>query len=168
MKTLLNIFIAFILGCSPYTTLADTPISYQSLVRVYGDNRNYCALVDDTEVTVFKGRCVTGEITYSIQGRHTNAHLSSNGEYFIAFHPGVNLIPLDSQSQTIMIQIWKSGEKKVTITLGELLKSMDSLKRTVSHFNWGHVKTISDNEIEIETVERDIKVSIPDGRIRFL
>jgi len=156
MKTLLNIFITFILIGSPFIALADTPISYQSLVRVYDESRKYCALVDDSEVTVFKGRCVTGDITYSIQGRHTNAHLSSNGEYFIAFHPGVNLVPLDSQSQTIMIQIWKSGEKKVAITLGELLKSMDSLKRTVSHFNWGRVKTVSDYEIEIETAEGDI------------
>ena len=60
------------------------------------------------------------------------------------------------------------SEKKVAITLGELLKSMDSLKRTVSHFNWGRVKTVSDYEIEIETVEGDIKISIPDGSIRFL
>jgi len=45
---------------------------------------------------------------------------------------------------------------------------MDSLKRTVSHFNWGRVKTVSDYEIEIETVEGDIKISIPDGSIRFL
>lgn len=146
---------------------ADEPVSYSDTIRIFSENRKNCAFIDDTEVTVYKGRCINGEVIYTIKGRYVKSHLSADAEYFIAFHPGLNLIPLDSNSQTVMIQIWKAGGIETTITLGELIKSMDSLERTTSHFNWGYVKNISDEEIEIQTVEGLVKVNISDGKILF-
>ena len=147
--------------------LADAPLSYPEFHEIHDKTHRYCALIQREQTTIYKYGCLTGKEKYSIDGWHPNAYLIDDGAMFIAFHPGINLIPLDSDTHTTMIQIWKNGSKTITITLGQILKSMKSLRRTASHYSWGTVKKVTELNIRLKTEEGMVTINIENGRIHF-
>jgi hypothetical protein len=146
---------------------ADAPLSYPEFHEIHDKSGKFCALIQSEQTTIYKYGCLTGKEKYSIDGWHPNGYLLDEGTMFIAFHYGINLIPLDSDAQTVMIQIWKNGSKIKTITLGQIMKSLKSLRRTASHYSWGTVKEVTTSTIRLETEEGMVTIDVNSGSIYF-
>ena len=79
------------------------------------------------------------------------------------------MVGLDANENTIILTIWKNGHKSSEIKLGQILKTIGSLERTVSHYHWGINKGfIYSGEFEIETVEgKRVLVNPETGEVKI-
>ena len=93
--------------------------------------------------------------------------LSEDGANIIASYPGFNLIPLDSNEETVIIRFYDSNGLVSTIKLGTLFPGLAGLKRTVSHYHWGEVVGVNrEGRVVVRLVDgRRLQFSMPDGRL---
>ena len=167
--TRIFVIVAFALST---TCLADAPPSEPKPYRICDYTVTYCAsLVPGEDARIYE---LTGdlddprtELIYTIPGWHRSAHISPTGEYFVTGYPGLNLLPLDVERSEIVVTIWKRGKIHKTVSIGEVLKSMDSLNRTVSHYNWGGVDRVGHTVALVRTVEGIVWISLATGEVEF-
>lgn len=160
-----NVIAFLILLASPLFTYGDTPISYPENILVYDESKKYCALVTQTETTMFEKSCRFGSAIYEIEGWHPNSFILKNGSIFVSLYSGLNLVPLENPLDTIILKVWVDGKKKRDIPLGDILNSISSLERTSSHYNWGYLKSILDDRAIFETVEGRVFVDLISGKV---
>ena len=85
----------------------------------------------------------------------------------MSIYPGLNLVPLDEPLETIIIETWHDGVKSHEIKLSSLVKSFNSLQRTSSHYNWGHIKELSGDLLNLQTNEGSVSVNLRSGTVQF-
>jgi len=160
------------LAASSAICLADAPLSAPEKYRICDYTVTYCAsLVPEEDTRIYK---IVGdldaprsELIYTIPGWHRSAHISSTGEYFVTGYPGLGLLPLDVKGSQVVVTIWKRGKIHQTVSIGQVLKSMDSLKRTASHYSWGHIAGVSGSVVQVETVEGRVWIVLATGEVEF-
>lgn len=151
---------------------ADTPLSEPKKYRICDYTVTYCAsLVPEEDTRIYR---ISGDLeaprtglVYTIPGWHRSAHISPTGEYFVAGYPGVNLLPLNVKDSQIVVTIWKSGKLHKTVSIGQVLKSMNSLKRTASHYSWGGIVRVFPRLALVETVEGHDWIVLETGEVEF-
>jgi hypothetical protein len=168
MKRLILLLSLFL---SSPETRADEPLPAPAPYRTCNAAGTSCAQLrpgQDTKVYTIDPATKKETERYRIPGWHRSAFLSAEGMYFAVGYPGLNLLDLDASENTIVLTIWKQGTKHVEIRLGQVLHSLVSLRRTVSHFYWGRNLGFTKNgAFEIETIENaHIFVDPETGAIR--
>ena len=154
------------------TCFADAPPTDPKPYRICDYTVTFCAsLVPGEDARIYE---LTGDLEdprtklmYTVPGWHRAAHISPTGEYFVTGYPGLNLLPLDVKPSDIVVTIWKRGEVHKTVSIGEVLKSMDSLNRTVSHYNWGGIDRVGHTVVLVRTVEGTVWISLETGEVEF-
>jgi hypothetical protein len=144
--------------------LADTPLPPPKTEEVWSPNKQFCAVMDPKPYTTTVFRVAgdgTREKQWAMLGWFRVAHLADDGEHFVVGNGGMNLLPVNVTKDEPMISFVKKGELVRMVTLGELLRNMSSLQRTVSHYRWGDylgfdkkgryvVKTVEGNRLTFD------------------
>lgn len=169
MKKVIGVAILCLITAKSF---ADAPLPMPKSYRVCNDDISHCANISpDSGAVVYKieGDTFSAVEAYRIPGWHRDVHLSKDGEYFMSGYGGLNLVSLDANQNTVILTIWKKGKKSHEITLGQILKTMRSLQRTVSHYYWGINEGLTyDGKFKIKTVEeRTVLVNPETGEITF-
>ena len=128
---------------------------------------NYCVYSDpegDTTVYAMKGRF---EITplYTVKGWHRSSWVSSNGRYFVAGYSGLNLVPTDVSPEQTMVTIYDNGVLIREVKLRELFNSLQALRPTASHYEWGYIDFVADTFISLITPEGEVIFDIENDKI---
>lgn len=135
---------------------ADTPLPPPAKKEVWSGNHFYCAVMDPASnlTTVYHVR--DGERTklWSMLGWFRVAYLSGDGEHLVVGHNGGNLLPLNVKDDDIMAYFVRKGEVIHTLTLHDIVKSKDAMKRTASHYHWGEYLGIDeDGRFRVQTLD---------------
>ena len=167
-KLLARILLFFI----PIASFADAPLPPPASYKICNKEISYCANISpNIGAVIYKieGDAFNAVEAYRVPGWHRDAHLSESGEYFLSGYGGLNLVNLDANQNTVILTIWKNGQKSHEIKLGQVLNSMSSLQRTSSHYYWGNNEGFTHNgEVEIRTVEGNrILVNPETGDVKF-
>ncbi len=132
---------------------ADTPLgppTFKRFASANGEVVAYATPGSDTRVA----RAASGETLWRIPGWHRLLYLSNDGSHAVVVYDGLNLIPLDSSPDLVLVTFWSSGEKTREVTLREIVPNQAVLRATVSHYEWGIVKGFDDkNELVVERVD---------------
>jgi hypothetical protein len=109
----------------------------------------------------------TAKRLWSKQGFHRPAFLANDGRHLVACHPCVNLIPVNSTPDLVLIEFFDRSKSIRRITLGEIIRDQSRLARTVSHLYWGGPAGFdADGRFCVETVEkRRLKYDSATGRL---
>ena len=157
MKTTTSILL-FILTIMIRSELrADAPLPQPEVKEVWSPNKKFCAVMDPTPTTttIFRVENDGKRIkSWAMPGWFRVADLADDGEHLVVGNGGINLLPLNVTKDETMIEFFKRGKRIKTVMLGELLKDQSSLKRTVSHYQWGNYLGLDENgHYIVETVE---------------
>lgn len=93
----------------------------------------------------------SGNILWKIPGWHRWLFVSDDGESVVVGYDGMNLVPLDVTLDEPVLFFYHRGNLVRTVTLKDFYRSKSQLRRTVSHFAWGHVPGFNHaNQLVIE------------------
>lgn len=150
--------IAWISVCSFYCPLyADTPLPPPRAKEVWSPNKRFCAAMNPESMTTVVYQVAENgrrKKTWTMKGWFRVAHLADDGEHLIVGHDGINLLPTNVTKDEPMIRFFRRGKLLNTVTLGELLMDQSHLKRTASHYLWGHYLGLDEKgRYLVETVE---------------
>jgi hypothetical protein len=79
-------------------------------------------------------------------------------------YDGGNLLPLDYDPETVLIQLWKNGLRRRAIRASEILGIRR--RRTASHYEWGVVRGFDQNSRIVVTTSVGRRVEIVDPPAR--
>ena len=130
---------------------ADEPLrppTFQRFSSPNGEVVAYSTPGADTRVV----SSASGEVLWRIPEWTRLLYLSNDGAHAAEVYSGLNLIPLDSTLDFVLVTLWTRGEKSGAVTLRALVPSMLVVPRTVSHLSWGNVRGFGENNVLI--VER--------------
>lgn len=122
---------------------ADQPSVGATLHRFSSPDRQIVATAfpgSDTRVQ----RRTSGETLWRIPGWHSLLYLSNDGLHAAVVQSGLNLIPLDSQPELVLVTIWTRGEKSREISVQDIAPNLSILRKTTSHYEWGSVEGFDD------------------------
>lgn len=132
---------------------ADEPLpapTFKRFASASGEIVAYATPGSDTRVL----RSVSGEELWKIPGWHRDICISNDGLHAATVYDGLNLIPLDSSPEFVLVTLWTSGKKSGEIKLSQIAPSLSILRRTISHLDWGTVVGFNDkNELVIERTD---------------
>jgi hypothetical protein len=152
-----------VLSASAY---ADEPLRPPTFQRFSSPNREVVAYATpgaDTRVV----NSASGEVLWRIPRWTRLLYLSNDGAHAAEVYSGLNLIPLDSTLDFVLVTLWTRGEKSGEVTLRELVASMSVVPRTVSHLYWGRVNGFADNnELIVERFDGKVFRFTTDGTPR--
>ena len=135
----------------------DTPLAKPAPVHVCSSD--FC--VDSTPGgdTVFSctGKVDSDRCHWSIPGWHRNLFVSDYGVVAVVYDGG-NLLPLDYDPETVLVQLWKNGLMVRAIRAREVQGIRQ--RRTASHYEWGIVRGFDQNERLIVTTSSGQRVAI--------
>jgi hypothetical protein len=87
-------------------------------------------------------------------GWHDNSFLSDDGEYLTVGYVGDNLLDRDFTASLPMLQFYRRGKLIRSVSLGEIIENMKSLRRTASHYAWGYFRGHTAlHDVAVDTIE---------------
>jgi hypothetical protein len=138
MRSFILIVIALAV-CAP--ARADTPLppprrhivkSADGTVRAVSDPRT------GTQIEAVPG----GRILWHLPGWYRSLFVANDGKHLVTGYNGLNLIPREPSDSLVLITFWREGRKIKEVTLSEIVPDRRILKRTASHYFWGHIEGI--------------------------
>lgn len=80
--------------------------------------------------------------------------VTDDGIHLITGYDGMNLVPRDRPSETVVVEFWKRGSLVESYSLGDLGYSRARLRKTASHYHWGgYVGIGEDGRFRLEMVD---------------
>ncbi len=159
MKTRKSIVVLAVILLRTTAAACDTPLPKPA--RVHTCSKYFC--VDSTPGgdTVF--RCThqpdSDRCHWSIPGWHRNIFVSDFGVVAVVYDGG-NLLPLDYDPETVLIELWKNGLRVRAIRASEVVGMAQ--RRTASHYEWGVVRGFDENSRIIVTTRAGKRVEVAD------
>jgi hypothetical protein len=150
------VLLAVLFSQGIFSAKADAPLPLPIEWRTCNRPVTLCArMTPEKDTVVYKvDRNFSGSEMYRIPGWHRDVFLSDDGQYFASGYGGLNLVQLDATPTTVMLTVWKNGQPHMFVSLGQVLRSITSLKRTTMHYFWGrNLGFRGDAVFEMETVE---------------
>lgn len=83
-----------------------------------------------------------GRILWHLPGWYRSLFVANDGKHLVTGYDGLNLIPTQPSDNLVLITFWREGRKIKEVTLKEIVPDRRILKRTVSHYLWGHIEGI--------------------------
>lgn len=147
-----------LLGCVLAATLvhADEPLPAPAAHEIKSPNGLFSAKTDPITKTtsIFKKGALVP--WWTVPGWYRSLWVADDGRAIIACYDGLNLLARDDKkADTVMATFFAMDGKKRTVTLGQLLMTLVSLRPTVSHYQWGSCNGFDEKgRFIIETVEK--------------
>lgn len=140
---------------------ADAPILDGDVVRIDAAKRVFFAAPSRDHQSTIVFRAAKGkkpERVWAMPGWQTTAWLSDDGDYLVVGYAGVNLLELDHKPDEVMLSFFRRGTLVGTVRLTDIIENQAHMRRSVSHYGWGHylgfvglhqfaVTTIEDREL---------------------
>ncbi len=140
-----------------WSASADAPLlSGDEPDRVESLNREFFAVpsANRKATIVFRRRKPKHEEVWRMSGWHDNSFLSDDGEYLTVGYVGDNLLEADFTASLPMLQFYRRGKLVRSVSLGEIIENMKSLRRTVSHYAWGYYRGHTAlHDVAVDTIE---------------
>ena len=96
-----------------------------------------CATRSATGVTVWRklprGR---QQPLWRVRPKGTRLFVADDGRSIVDFYNGANLLALDAGPRTVMLTFHRPGRTAVRVSLGQIIRDISGLRRTVSHRSW--------------------------------
>ena len=118
---------------------ADAPLPPPKTKVICSPSDKFCAIADLEANTTYLRVKATGELLWSIPGWHRSIFVSDDGQTVAIGYKGLNLLPRNVTLGEPVIHLYKQGELVRTVLLGDIFGNVSELRRTVSHYAWGHV-----------------------------
>lgn len=167
-KSLFHYTLPLILGLGCFLVLpcrADTSFEFKPR-QLRSEKAKYCAQILEDEALIYQRACVIGQLLYVVPGKHPWAMMTNDGEFFISFVNGYNLLPGNAEKTTVVLQIWKQGKLLHVIELQHLISDMQNLRNTASHFYWGQVSAVQAEHLLLDTVEGEKMLEFHSGQVK--
>lgn len=122
------------------TAHSDQPLAVPETRRIPAPAGNCWVDTDagDRATTAYRRVRGTTRTLWSINGWYRVAALAADCEHFVTGYDGVNLLPENYSPDTVMLSFYRNGNIIRRVTLAELVTDLSRLKKTVSHWSWGH------------------------------
>ncbi|MBC3919067.1 hypothetical protein H8L32_16365 [Undibacterium sp. CY18W] len=150
-------FVTLFFALSTITAYADTPLEPPTVLRKESINKEFIVTSDPKEGTVATSR--DGKIIWHIPSWFRSFYIANDGEYFVTYYSGLNLIPRDYQDSLPLFTFWKNGKIFKTVSVKEFVTRKSILVTTASHYYWGTVEGVSD--------DRELRVRRADDVVFF-
>jgi hypothetical protein len=139
-------------------SLADSPLPPPATLRICNRDVTFCAELDPaSDAAIYRiGPKFVAREEYRVPGWHRLSFLSGDGAFFAseAYLPMRYAAEVPTEN-SVVLRIWRNGQPHMSVTLGQVLRSLSSLQTSVSHFSWGrNLGFRYDGRFEMETVER--------------
>ncbi len=165
MKRTLLLLLA--LTCLLSSARADAPLPPPADHSVKSPNGRFEArfTLSPEQTAVFD--ISTSKRLWSMNGFHRHAFLADDGRHLVTSYSGYNLIPVDSKPDLVLLEFFDGPKSIKRVTLGEIVRDMARLRRTVSHLHWGMSAGFdAEGRFCVETVEeRRLKFDAATGRL---
>ena len=138
------------------SALADAPLPPPDVYRELSPSGKFAVVSDPNSGTTII-ESASGKQLWEVPGWHRSLFLSDDGEHLAIGYGGLNLLPLDAPDSLEMISFWSWGRKIRSVPLRAIVPDRSILQRTVSHYAWGNIGGI-DNENRLIVKRIDGKV----------
>ncbi len=133
---------------------ADSPLPPAKRYQVESPSKKFIATVDPKSGVTVQSAGAKESLWRAKRVWSRDSVLADDGEHFITGYNGLNLIPLDYTTNLVLITFWHRDRKIREVTVGDLFPNTHILRRTVSHYDWGHIQGIEDNILLVERCDR--------------
>jgi hypothetical protein len=119
---------------------ADAPLPPAKDTRQCNRAGTFCAeaSVAQKATTLYRVEGDKRTPVWSVPGWMRSFFVSEDGKYLARGYGGINLLSeADYKPTTVMVEFFAEGKSVLKVTLGELVKDLSTLRRTVSHYAWG-------------------------------
>jgi hypothetical protein len=150
--------------------IADAPILDGDVVRIDAAKRAFFAAPSrDHHSTVVYYRVARGkkpEPIWTMPGWYSVAWLSDDGDYLVTGYPGNNLLELDHKPNEVMLSFYRRGVAVGTIRLDAILENQARMRKSVSHYGWGHfLGFVAPHQFAVTTIEdRELVYDVTTGK----
>lgn len=134
---------SILLLCASGLVLADAPLRPPAKYTVCSPNQAFCAVADpETQsVSIFaRGATVP---SWSLKPWHRQVFLANDGDHLMIGPSGLELIPLDTRLADPLLVFMNRKVVVRVVSVGDLFRSLSSLRRTASHYEWGRIVGVS-------------------------
>ena len=141
MSARLTILLMVLLCGTTSFCRADAPWKPPTEQDFFSPNKNYCAHSNPAanETTVFRIESDAKRTTlWTIPEWFRSAFMADDGKHLVVGFGDLNLIPKEYKPDMVMIRFIKEGKVIATVPLKNLFDDLGNLKKTVSHYSWGH------------------------------
>src|SRR6266404_4897516 len=137
--------------------VADSPLIYgdDDFDRTASRNNRFVALpTKDRKETVVYEQSKKRREVWRMPGWDEFCGLSNDGDYLVLCSDERNFLPLDYKPDRTMLTFYKRGTLIRRVPLSELIRDFRSLRRTISHYDWGSFDGFSAlHRYDVETIE---------------
>jgi hypothetical protein len=131
---------------------ADSPLPAPTRRVVLSPNGAISAISDPgVRTTVFQDTA-TGKTLWQLPSWERSLFIANDGKHAVVGFGGLNLIPQNNPEQVVLFTFWREGRKIREVTAKDFVANKSPLKKTVSHYHWGHIEGI---DAEGKLVVRD-------------
>jgi|SRR6267378_8314886 len=134
---------------------ADEPLPAPQRHQVASPNGRMLAVSDPTMGTKII-EAGSGKELWSMPGWYRWLFVSNDGRHVATGYNGMNLIPQNFSPELVLITFWQDGQKMREVPVRDLAPNKSTLTRTVSHYHWGSIEGVSNND--------ELLVTRADGR----
>lgn len=143
--------------------LADEPLRPPEPRTVCSPSQKICATSLPGGGTFIHepGNANRDDALWSLPEWHRVFFVSDEG-VLITGYAGINLVPKDDPSSTVVLEFWRDAKRVASYTLAELGYPRKRLQRTASHYHWGGYLGLDDDGMfRLEMVDQKVLVFDP-------
>jgi hypothetical protein len=126
--------------------IADSPLPPPSIVTGCNVAATHCATSDPDKKTTRLVEKSSGATLWSVDQYYRFFQVSNDGQAILAQSDFANLVPLNATKEHVLFVIYRNGKPIQSVPLGALFEGTSQLRRTVSHFSWGHLLKIDEKD----------------------
>ncbi|MCP5520186.1 MAG: hypothetical protein H7A46_01400 [Verrucomicrobiales bacterium] len=151
--------------CCASAIRADEPLAPPSRYEVKSSSHKFVATIDPKS-GVRVSAAGSSQALWTSTNWFRVAFLADDGEHLVTGYDGMNLIPQDYTKDLVLISFWRRDKKIRDVTVGELFPDARILQKTVSHYNWGSITTITNGAAVVRRCDGKVmRFDVTTGRI---
>ena len=142
---------------------ADQPLMAPQRYTEYSPSKRFCVTSDPKGITFAHRPDQPATAIWTIPQWFRVLWLSDNPEILLTGYDGANLVPLEHPEDTVVLTFWRHGKEFRTFKVSDVLHATRHLRRTASHYTWGHYGEFdADGHFRLTTVEDEELVFDPE------
>jgi hypothetical protein len=148
--------LSVLLSATANRASADAPLPPPAKYRVCSSSESFCAVADPVSQSVSIYRHGESTPVWSLRAWHRQVFIANDGDHLVIGPSGLNMIPVATRLRDPLFVFMDRKATVRVVSVGDLFPSLSSLRRTVSHYDWGHIVGISAHD--------QLVVDLVDGR----
>ncbi len=145
--------------------LADEPLPAPEVRVVKSQDGLIEAKSDPKKNLTTIRRARTKKKLWTIPGWYRDLTVSNDGRHVVTGYDGINLIPRGYDNDLVLFTFWSEGERVRGVTVKEFIPHPSILEETVSHYHWGSIQGIDqDNRLVVRRADgRKFRYALESG-----